>query len=233
MHHAGPHTRMRRCGRARDSGRDVAGQAVGRVVGNAYGVVFVVVGNDREHRAEDLLARDRHVVRDVREHRRFDVVALLSRPCGRPVPPAASVAPSSMPAWMSPGSCSTAPRTRRARSTPSVARVADLVRCGNRPRSRRLRPCESSVRASATGIAGLARIVEHVTGAAATALCEVGVVEHDVGRLAAEFLRHALDGGRGGLGDEHARARVEPVNDTIAMSGMRGKRRNRRRARRR
>ena len=40
-------------------------------------VVDVVEGDDREHRAEDLLLRDAHVVVDAGEHRRLHVPALV------------------------------------------------------------------------------------------------------------------------------------------------------------
>jgi hypothetical protein len=50
-----------------------------------------------------------------------------------------------------------------------------------------------------------------------TATAEVGVVEHDAGRFAAEFQRHALDGIGGELRDTLAGA-VEPVKDTMSTS---------------
>src|SRR5262245_7632403 len=43
---------------------DRAREPVARVVGDADGVVFVLVGNDAEHRAEDLVLRQRALVRD-------------------------------------------------------------------------------------------------------------------------------------------------------------------------
>ena len=59
-----------------------AGQPVDGVVGDAHRVVFVLVGDDRQHRAEDLLLRDGHVGAHVGEHGRLDVVA-LGQPLGR------------------------------------------------------------------------------------------------------------------------------------------------------
>src|SRR5690606_28529399 len=50
-------------------------QAVLGRVGDADRVVLVLVGNRDEDRAEDLLARDLHLVPDVGEERRFDVPA--------------------------------------------------------------------------------------------------------------------------------------------------------------
>ena len=52
-----------------------AGQAVVGVVGDADRVVDVVVGDHRQHRAEDLLLGDRHLVVDVDEDGRLDVPA--------------------------------------------------------------------------------------------------------------------------------------------------------------
>src|SRR5581483_12081772 len=39
----------------------VARQAIGRVVGDAHGLLLVLVADDGQHRPEDLLTRDRHV----------------------------------------------------------------------------------------------------------------------------------------------------------------------------
>src|SRR5690349_2126981 len=49
---------------------DRAGQAVGRRVGEAKRLFLRVEWDDRDHRPEDLLARDAHVVVDAVEHRR-------------------------------------------------------------------------------------------------------------------------------------------------------------------
>src|SRR5262249_11848326 len=58
-------------------GRDVAREAVERVVRDLDRLVLVLVGDDGEHRSEDLLAGDGHVVADVGEDRGPDEVALL------------------------------------------------------------------------------------------------------------------------------------------------------------
>src|SRR5262249_52717273 len=57
--------------------RDVARQTIERVVGDLDRLVLVLVVDDGEHRAEDLLAGDGHVVADVGEDRGPDEVALL------------------------------------------------------------------------------------------------------------------------------------------------------------
>src|SRR5690606_18581076 len=56
-------------------GPDGAGEAVGRAVGDAHGVVLVLVGDDREHRAEDLLLADGALGLHPPEHGRLHVVA--------------------------------------------------------------------------------------------------------------------------------------------------------------
>src|SRR5215207_1473310 len=58
-------------------GGDVAAEAVLVVVGHADGFVVTVERDDDEHGAEDLLARDRHVVGDVGEQRRLHEPALV------------------------------------------------------------------------------------------------------------------------------------------------------------
>src|SRR3984957_9178566 len=64
--------------------RHITRQAVVGVVGDLDGLVDVVVAEDAEHRAEDLLARNLHVVFDVGEDRRLDVVPRVQtrRPAG-------------------------------------------------------------------------------------------------------------------------------------------------------
>src|SRR5690606_32240265 len=52
-----------------------AREAVDGVVRDAHGVLFVLVGDDRQHRSEDFLLRNGHAVPDLAEHRGADVVA--------------------------------------------------------------------------------------------------------------------------------------------------------------
>src|SRR5437667_10636656 len=52
------------------------GEAVGGVVALQHGVVLVLERDDGDHRAEDLLARDLHVVPDAGEDGGLDEVAL-------------------------------------------------------------------------------------------------------------------------------------------------------------
>src|SRR5947199_1294049 len=61
---------------------DCGRQAVDRVVGDPHRLLEVGVAQHAEHRPEDLLARDAHVVRDAGEDRRLDPVALLELSAG-------------------------------------------------------------------------------------------------------------------------------------------------------
>ena len=70
---------------------DAAGEAVDRVVGDPDRVVLVVVGDDRQHRAEDLLLGDRHVGARRRRRRSAARSSRCSRPSGGSAPPATSL----------------------------------------------------------------------------------------------------------------------------------------------
>ena len=171
--------------------RHVAGEAVGRVVGDPDRVLLVLVGQDREHRPEDLLARDRHVVAHVREHGRPHVVAARRGPPGRPGPPVTSVAPSSMPFWIRPwiffhcASLTTGPDPRAL-----GGRVAHRDRLGGRLRDRdRLVVARARHEHARGRVARLAAVHRAAHRAAADRRREVGVVEDDVRGLAAELLR--------------------------------------------
>ena len=63
-------------------------------------VVLVVVRDDGEHRAEDLLAGDAHGVVDVREQRGLHVPAAVDARRAWPLPPTTRRAPSSWPIAM-------------------------------------------------------------------------------------------------------------------------------------
>ena len=160
-----------------------------------------------EHRPEDLLARDRHVVGDVGEDGRADIEALVDAL----------------------GQARTAGDQRRAFVDALLDQRLDLVplaavddradggalgagiaglglvgdALGDRRHFLHLRQRHDHARRR---VAGLAGVVEHVHHAAGHRLGEVGVVEDDVRRLAAEFLADALDGRRGALGDVDAGA---------------------------
>ena len=82
-----------------DAGGHAAGQAVLDVVGDAHRVVVVVVGDDHEHRAEDLLLGDGHVVGRRRRSRVGSTNQPLSRWSGRRRPTTRR-APSATPCSM-------------------------------------------------------------------------------------------------------------------------------------
>src|SRR5262249_29403050 len=74
--------------RARVARRDRRGQAVLRVVRLRDHIFVAGRFDDREHRPEDLLARDAHLLRDVGEDRGRDVVAMVVAGAGQPFAPA-------------------------------------------------------------------------------------------------------------------------------------------------
>ena len=70
------------------AGPHAGGEAVARVVGDRDRLLLVLERDDRQHRAEDLLLRDAHVVVDAGEDRRLDEQAAsrafdLGGPCRR------------------------------------------------------------------------------------------------------------------------------------------------------
>ena len=192
-----------------------------------HGVGFVLGADDDQHRAEDFLARDGHVVGDIGEDGRAHVEAGLT-PSGRPGPPATSVAPSSMPFWIRPWILShwmrdtTGPMVvPSARGSPTLVLSARL---GDRRDLLHLRQRHEHARRC---VAGLAGVVEHVHHAAGDGLGEVGVVEDDVRRLAAELLATRLTVGAARLATSMP-ARVEPVKEIMSISGCSTGRRRRR-----
>ena len=100
-------------------------------------------------------------------------------------------------------------RTGRRRRDASRHRRGDLLGLGE-PRARHEHPGQRA--------AGLARVEEALRDAVGDRLLEVGVVEDDVGRLAAELERDGLDGPRRQLATRRP-ARVEPVKVTMSTSG--------------
>ena len=56
---------------------DTGIQTVSGVIGDPDRIVSVFVGDDTEDRTEDLILRDGHIIRDIREDRGVDVVAVI------------------------------------------------------------------------------------------------------------------------------------------------------------
>ena len=185
-----------------------AAQAVGRVVRDADRVGLVLVGDDREHWAEDLLLRDGRARFHLAEHRRLHVVALVEP--RRRIRPAGEQLGAFLDALADVAAHALALRRggKRPESRLLVHGVAEreLLRLlGRKPRGfgvLRLRHEHARVRA-----ARLARIEEARGHRALHRRREVGVVEHDGGALAAELERDALDRRRGELGHALAGAR--------------------------
>src|SRR5690625_3930115 len=76
-HPAGADPAGHRAGLVQVGPRNVTGQAILGVVGDLDRFLDVVVAEYAQHRSEDLLTGDRHVVDDVGEDGRFDVVATI------------------------------------------------------------------------------------------------------------------------------------------------------------
>ena len=173
----------------------------------SHGVVLVVVGHDRQHRAEDLLLGDRHVRRDVGEDRRLHEEALVEALGGvgaageqRGALLIALVDVAPHPLALDGGH-------ERAEAAGLLERVAGGVRLGG-GRGDGLHLGQAAARHQHAGErgAGLAGVEEALAHAVGDGLLQVGVVEDDVGGLAAELQRHPLHGLRGHLGDPLAGA---------------------------
>ena len=189
------------------AGLDVARQAVGGVVGDPDRFLLGLVGEDGEHGAEDLLAGDRHVVADAAEDGGTDVVA------------AAHALGAIRAAGDELGALFHALGDQgldlvvldladdRADGDALLSRRADDGRFGG--------GLGDFQGAGVSGrghqhpgrcVAGLAAVEEALPGAGLDRPVDVGVFEHDVRRLAAELLGHALDRVGGGLGHRAAGA---------------------------
>src|SRR5712691_12653171 len=181
---------------------DAAGQAVHGVVRDADRVVVVLVREDGEHGAEDLLAGDGHLRLHTGEDGRLDVVAL--RQAGRRVGAAEGELGAFLDADADVLADALALLRRGERTQPGFrrARVAWLELRGRplgdlqylllplarneHPRSRRAR---------------LAGVEERVGDRDAHRLVEVGVVQYDHRRLAAQLQRDSLNRRGGELRD--------------------------------
>lgn len=56
---------------------DTGIQTVSGVIGDPNRIISVFIGDDTEDRTEDLIPRDGHIIRDIREDRGVDVVAVI------------------------------------------------------------------------------------------------------------------------------------------------------------
>src|SRR5919107_86854 len=199
---------------------DVATEPVGRVVGDPQGVFLVAVGQNGQDGAEDLLPGDRHVRGDPGEHRRLDEV------------------PGAQTLW----TLGTTGDQAGALVDTGLDEITDglqLGRADDRAHGRRTLQRVAEVEAlrlvdeEGHHLVQLALVHQHATGSVAGltgvlhatlvvptgGLLEVGVGQHDVGRLSAQLEADALHrassggphlrAGAGGAGEgDHVHARV-------------------------
>ena len=168
----------------------------------AIGILVVVVGDDRQHRAEDLLLGDGHRVVDVGEDGRLHVVAGvetlgLAEPAGHDtgalVDALLDVALDAVPLGL---------RDERTHVHALLGRRLDLHRLGGgRGDGNALLVAGAGEEHAGVGGAGLAVVEvggEHAAADGGGVVLDV--VEDDVGRLAAELEGNPLDGAGGHLG---------------------------------
>ena len=194
VYHAGSQSCCNRTGPPQIARGNVAGQSIGGVVRDAHRLVFVLVGNDRQHRPEYLLACDGHIITDIRKHGRFDVIAFFESI--RPPGSAGNEGRSFVDPFLDQSLDLVPLKLGHHRADARIFRlwIAGLGRFGTFARDLRcfgeplLR--HQHARRRVTRLPG---VFETGTGAAPDCLAEVRVVENDVGRLATEFLRDAFD----------------------------------------
>ncbi len=182
-------------------------QPVRRVVGHRHRLVFVAIGQDRQHRAEHFLPSDRHVVAHAGEHRGPHVVATIEvlGPAGTTGNQLRALGDAGLDQPLD--FCELRRADHRPQVGRPVARVADAEPRGERPRARLglVVPIAGHEHACRR-VAGLAAIGEHRPHALFDGGGEIRIRQHDVGRLAAQFLRHPLDRGRRRLRHAYAGA---------------------------
>jgi hypothetical protein len=178
----------------------VGGEAVDRVVGETDHFFLVLVGQDGDDRSKDLLAGDRHVVGDAREHRGTNIEAAVE------VFGTAHAAGHQFGALVDAGLDQLLDLLvlrgvhDRAESGLGILRVADDELLGSFPGDL-LDLFVTALRHehAGGGGAGLSAVHHHAVDALGDGGLEIDVGQQDVGRLAAQFLGHALHGGRRGL----------------------------------
>ena len=189
-------------------------QAVLGVVGDPHRLVGPSTVDDRHHRPERLLPVDPHLRRHAGEHGRRE-----HGPSD--VPPASAVAPLALASSTSSVTCCMAaslttgptivPASNGSPTVSARARAASLGEEHRRPTGRR-RSARSTCR-SGPACKNAPKL------AAAAAAFEVGVVEHDQRRLAAELEQRALEVAAGLLGDDRADLRRAGEVDPSASCG--------------
>ena len=151
-------------------------------------------GDDRQHRAEDLLLGDGHVARDVGEDRGPHEVALVEAvgQLGAPREQRGSFVDALLDVAAHP--LELGGRHERPEAGVAVEGVAGRVGLRRLHRQRldlgQARPGDDHAGERRAGLAGVDVAGRHAGGHGGG---EVGVLEDDVGRLAAELERHPLD----------------------------------------
>ena len=185
-------------------GVDVGGQTERCVVGQADGVCFVVKRQDAQHRAEDLLLRNRHVVAHIGKHRGLDVITAL-----KAVGPTQAAGHQTGP-FVDTQLDVTLHRLELAAHGQWTHAVAALARvhhahlgchaCGDRHRL----VVHGALHQQTRGcVARLPGVVEALAHRALNGLLQRRIGKHEVGRFAAQLLHHALDRVGRDLGHRH------------------------------
>src|SRR6478752_1090398 len=187
---------------------DGAGQPVDGAVGDPQGVVHVLVPQDGEDRAEDLLLGDRHVRGDVGEDRGADVVALVPGRLGASRDEAGALLDALLDVSADPGLLLGVDD----RADPLPRHV--LGDGGGGECHGLLVPLGVDQHPGPRA-AGLAGVGHHVGDADVDGLGEVGTGQDHVGGLAAQFEGDAFDGRSRGGADPPADGRGPGERDQV------------------
>ena len=207
---------------------DIGGEAVFGVVRDLDRLVDRVIGEDRQNRPENLFARDRHVIGDIREDGGLGVIAPLQA-LGLSEA-ARDEARLLLDSFLDEGLNLVPLRLGDERAHERTAGgIADCRRFGGRPgESDDLFHALARGDHARGGVAGLAGVAHDRADARRHRCLHVGVFEQNVGALPAELLTDALDGGRGVPRNLDAGARRAREGDHVD-AGMRADRRSDRR----
>ena len=160
----------------------IARQAVGRVIGHGDGFFLRIIGNHRQHRSEDFLAGDGHVVRDPGEHRgTHEVTGADSLGQAR--------APRNQPGSLIDTRLNQALnlvelgfRDHGAHPGIGAGRVPHHHGCGDSSGDFfRLGQARTGDEHARRRVTGLPRVVHHVQHPASDGLLEIRIIENDVG----------------------------------------------------
>jgi len=189
------------------AGLHIGGQAVDGVVGQADRLGFGLVGQNGQHRAEDFLSCDRHVVAHTGEDGRADEKAAVEvfRPPGAADHQLRALVDARLDQALDLVELDLA--DHRADSGGIVADIAHH-HTGGGGAGDRLDLVMAVRRHEHAGgrVAGLAAVAHHAEHALGDRALEIRIRQQDIGGLAPQLLRHALDRGGGRLRNEDAGA---------------------------